>query len=46
MGLELETMGAYLVTKIDQIIMYDIKTFKEISKIPIALLKTETREPN
>ena len=46
MGLELETMGTYLVTKIDQVIMYDSRTFKEVSKIPIALLKTETREPN
>ena len=46
MGLELETMGTYLVTKIDQVIMYDSYNFKEVSKIPIALLKTETREPN
>ena len=26
--------------------MYDSTTFKEVSKIPITLLKTETREPN
>ena len=45
-GLELESMGTYLVTKIDQVIMYDSETFEEVCKIPIALLKTETREPN
>lgn len=46
LGLELLTLGTYLVTKIDQVIMYDSNNFKEVDRIPIQLLKTETREPN
>ena len=34
-GLELETMGTYLVTKVAEVIMYDSTSFKEVGKIPI-----------
>lgn len=46
LGMELETMDTFLVTKIDKVIMYDSTTFKEVGKIPIQLLPTETREAN
>ena len=45
-GLELKTMGAYLVSKIDKVIIYDSQTFHPIDQIPITLLKADTREPN
>lgn len=45
-GLELETMNAYLVSKIDKVILYDSRSFTEIDSIPITLLKADTREPN
>jgi hypothetical protein len=45
-GLELETMNAYLVSKIDKVIMYDSQSFNEVDNIPIKLLKADTREPN
>ena len=36
----------FLVSKEDKVYMFDIDTFKEVGKIPITLLKTETREKN
>jgi len=45
-GVELTLHNAFIVTQIDKIYIYHAETFKEISQIPISLLKTETREPN
>jgi hypothetical protein len=45
-GLELKYMNIYLVSKIDKVIMYSSETFKEVGKIPITLIKDNTREPN
>jgi hypothetical protein len=45
-ALELKSMNAYLVSKIDKVIVYDSSTFKEVDQIPITLLKADTREPN
>ena len=44
--LELTTMDAFIVSKIDKIIMYDTETFEELDSVPISLLKADTREPN
>jgi hypothetical protein len=46
MGIDLHTMNAFLVTKIDKIFIFDSLTFEIKGEIPIKLLKTETREPN
>jgi hypothetical protein len=46
MGLDLNTMGTILISKVDKIYMLDNKDFKEFGQIPIKLLPTETREPN
>lgn len=45
-ALELEKMNAFLVSKIDRIIIYDCHTFAQIGELPISLLKADTREPN
>jgi hypothetical protein len=45
-GLELKEMNKFLVTKVDKITMYDSSDFKEVGRIKIELLPTETREPN
>lgn len=39
-------MDAFIVSKIDKIIMYDTETFEELDSVPISLLKADTREPN
>ena len=45
-GIELKSMNCYLISKIDQVIIYDSDTFQPIDNIPISLLKADTREPN
>lgn len=45
-GLELNTMDAYLVAKIDTVTMYDVDSFEGVDTIPIQLMKADTREPN
>lgn len=45
-ALEIETSNLILVSKIDEVILYDNEEYNEVGKIPITLLKTETREPN
>ena len=47
-GLNLKSINAMLVSNIDEIQMYDGKTFQEVKnrKITINLLKSETRERN
>jgi hypothetical protein len=39
-------MNAFLVSKIDKIIMYNSESFEEMDMVPIKLLKADTREPN
>ena len=46
LGLEFSSMNAFLVSKIDKIVVYDSDTFKEIDTVPITLLESVTREPN
>jgi hypothetical protein len=36
----------FLVTKIDKVLLFNIKTFEDCGAIPIKLLPTVTREPN
>jgi hypothetical protein len=43
---EVQTSNLILVTKIDQILIYNSKTFKICGKIPISLLVSVSREPN
>ena len=38
LGLEFSSMNAFLVSKIDKIVVYDCDTFKEIDTVPITLL--------
>lgn len=47
-GLQIESMNAFLVSKVDMIKFYNVDTFQELKecKINIPLLKSETREPN
>lgn len=45
-GIELTTMNTFLVTKINQVLMFDSTTFKQCGEIPIQLLDSDTREPN
>lgn len=45
-GLELVSINCFLVSKIDKIIMYDSETFKEVNRLPIKLIQSETREPS
>lgn len=47
-GLPMESMNAFLVSKIDVIIFYDVDTYDELinARIQIPLLKSETREKN
>ena len=44
--MELINQGIFLVTKVDKVLLFDLKTFEECGKIPIKLLPTESREPN
>ena len=43
-GIELITMNTFLVTKTDQVIMFDSDTFQVCGEIPIKLLDSDTRE--
>ena len=45
-GLELKKINAFLVSKIDKIVIYHSETFKEMEMLPISLLESTTREPN
>jgi hypothetical protein len=45
-GLELETMNAFLISKVDKIIMYSSGKFEELDRVPIKLLESVSREPN
>jgi hypothetical protein len=47
-GLPIESMNAFLISKIDRILFFDTKEFKEIKscEITIPLMKSEEREPN
>ena len=45
-ALELHTARSLVVTKKDQVFIYDANTFKKIEKLEISLLKSEEREPN
>jgi len=47
-GLPIDSMGAFLVSKIDVVQFYDVNTFKETkeSTIKIPLFPSTSREPN
>lgn len=45
-GVDLPSMKAFAVTQIDKVYLYSSESFQRIGELPIALLKTETREPN
>jgi len=44
LGLELQSMNTFLVTKRDSIQLYDNKTFQMFGQLPIILFKSDTRE--
>lgn len=44
--MELASQDIFCVTKIDKVLLYDLRTFEECGAIPIQLLTTESREPN
>ena len=44
--LEIASMNVFLVSKIDEVFIFDIDTYQLIGKIPITLLKDQAREPN
>lgn len=46
MSIELLTMNAFIITKVDRMIMYDVDTFQACGEIPIKLLPANSREPN
>ena len=47
-GLPIESMNAFLVSKIDVVHFYDVDSFKELKGclLQIPLFKSDTREPN
>ena len=45
-GMELISQGIILVTKIDKVLLYNLRTFEECGQIPVELLPTVSREPN
>ena len=45
-SVELTKYKVFLVSNIDKVLMYDCDNFKQVGSLPIALLVTETREPN
>lgn len=44
--LELVSLKTLVITKVDQVLMYDSETFAQYDEIPIKLLPTQAREPN
>jgi hypothetical protein len=45
-AIEIASSGLFLISKVNEIIMYDNETYIECGKIPINLLESVTREPN
>jgi hypothetical protein len=45
-AIEIQSSNIFLVTKVDQVLIYDSDNYSIKGQIPITLLKTETREPN
>lgn len=39
-------MDAFIVAHLDSVTLYNVDTFKKISKLPINLIKSDTREDN
>lgn len=44
--MELINQGIFLVSKVDQVLLFDARTFEQCGHIPITLLPTKSREPN
>jgi hypothetical protein len=45
-ALEIVSSNLFLVSKIDQVLIYDSLTFRVCGRIPISLLTSVDREPN
>jgi hypothetical protein len=45
-AVEIVSSGLFLISKIDEIIMYDNETYIDCGRIPIAVLDSVSREPN
>jgi hypothetical protein len=45
-AVEIVSSGLFLISKIDEIIMYDNETYIDCGRIPITLLESVTRESN
>ena len=45
-GLELASMSCFIITKLDEIIVYDSYTFQVITENKVPLLESTSREPN
>lgn len=46
LGIELETLGRFMCTRVDEVLIYNSETYQLVDKLPIKLFPTETREPN
>ena len=46
LGVEINSMNSFLVSKIDKVTIHDSDTFEPVDTLPIQLLKADTREPN
>lgn len=45
-AVEIVSSGLFLISKVDEIIVYDNETYIDCGKIPISLLPSVSREPN
>ena len=45
-ALEIVSSNLFLVSKVDQVLIYDSNTFRVCGRIPISLLTSVEREPN
>jgi len=45
-ALEIISSGLFLISRVDEIIVYDNDIYKDCGKIPITLLDSDSREPN
>ena len=45
-AIEIPSMEIIVATNVDHLLMFENKSFKLVGKIPIPLMKTESREPN
>lgn len=45
-AIEMPSSSIILVSNVNEVLLFDNENYKEIGKLPISLLESETREPN